>query len=184
MKKALIIAALGGAIGLAAFAGSAFFQTSDLDRIHAGIEASHENVAHISAGDFAEMPTDGIVLFDVREPEEFAVSHLPGAILVDPDISAAAFESEFAQLLEGKTAIFYCSVGVRSSILAERVSDYVQDETQTAPFNLIGGLFQWSNDNRSMVSVSGEQTDAIHPYDAYWGRLIESREAIRYEPVS
>ena len=184
MKKPLLI---GGAVALLAMVGiggAVFWQTSDLERIQAGIEASHEGVEHIAADDFAKLSPSDVILFDVRENEEFEVSHLAGAIQVSPDIGAAEFEERFGQQLKGKTAIFYCSVGVRSSILAERVADLVEQWTGDAPMNLIGGAFQWSNDGRAMVTPKGGETREIHPFDAYWGRLIQDRGAISYKPAS
>ena len=180
MRPKFLFASVFGLTAIAAVTGAIFFQTSDLDRIHDGIEATHQRVDHISADQLIALPTDKVVLFDVREADEFAVSRLPGAIRVDPEMDEYEFEDRFAGILEGKTAVFYCSVGVRSSILAERVADLIEDTTDKAPLNLIGGLFQWSNENRAMVSTGGEPTSAIHPYDSYWGRLIENRQAISY----
>ncbi|MEP0188874.1 MAG: rhodanese-like domain-containing protein [Erythrobacter sp.] len=184
MKKHLLI---GGAVALAAIVGiggTVFWQTSDLERIQAGIEASHEGVAHIAADDFAQLSRSDVILFDVRETEEFEVSHLTGAIQVSPDIGAAEFEERFGKELKGKTAIFYCSVGVRSSILAERVAGLVEQSTGAAPMNLIGGAFQWSNEGRTMVTPKGGETRAIHPYDTYWGRLIDDSTAISDKPAT
>lgn len=183
MKTSFWIAGLIGFASIGSLAGAAFFQTSDLDRIHDGIEAAHEGVEHISGDHLASLPADEIVLFDVREAGEFAVSHLPGAILVNPQMGKAEFEDRFGESLKGKRAVFYCSVGVRSSMLAERVADLIEDRTGKAPSNLIGGLFQWSNENRAMILPNGVTTSAIHPYDAYWGRLIENRQAISYSSL-
>lgn len=180
MRPTFLLASLFGLASIAAVTGALFFQTSDLERIHDGIEATHERVEHISADDLAAFPSDEVVLFDVREADEFGVSHLPGAILVNPGMDESEFEERFASILDGKTVVFYCSVGVRSSILAERVADLIEDTTDKAPLNLIGGLFQWSNENRAMISPDGQPTSAIHPYDTYWGRLIENRQAISY----
>ncbi|MAY21130.1 MAG: sulfurtransferase [Erythrobacteraceae bacterium] len=182
MKKRLIFGGIAGVALIGAVGGALLFQTSDLDRIHAGIAATHNNVEHIAADDFVALDSDEFVLFDVREADEFAVSHLPGAVLVDPDITAAEFTTRFGDSLEGKRAIFYCSVGVRSSNLADRVAELVEDSTGNAPVNLIGGLFKWRNEGRELVTASGQSTGDIHPYDDYWGRLIEDRETISYKP--
>lgn len=152
----------------------------DLAKIHDDIEADYERVAHINSDTFSKLPGEDVIIFDVREPEEFAVSHLPGAIQVDPGISEAEFQSRYGSAMEGKTAVFYCSVGRRSSHLAERVATVVETQTSKAPANLIGGVFQWSNENRSLMSTAGAATNAIHPYNAHWGRLIHNREAIQY----
>lgn len=173
------ILALGLTIIVIAGAGM-FLAKPDLAKIHDDIEADYSRVSHINSEAFTKLPGDNVIIFDVREPEEFAVSHLPGAIQVDPGLSEAEFQSLYGDALEGKTAVFYCSVGRRSSNLAERVASVVETNTSQAPVNLIGGLFQWSNENRSLMSTQGSATDAIHPYNAHWGRLIHNREAIQY----
>ncbi|MEP0390674.1 MAG: rhodanese-like domain-containing protein [Erythrobacter sp.] len=180
MKKGLVVSGAIGIALLAAIGGAAFFQTSDLDRIHSGIAANYDTVEHLSADDFSALSPNDVVLFDVREPDEFAVSHLAGAILVEPEITEDDFAERFADKLQGKRAVFYCSVGARSSILADRVAQFVERESGKPPVNLIGGLFQWRNDGRALVSASSGATEAIHPFDDYWGRLIEDEEAISY----
>lgn len=184
MKKPLII---GGLVVVAVAAGigaAGQWPAPEMERIHASIEESHEGVEHIAADDFMKLKPSEVALFDVREVEEFEVSHLPGAIQVSPEITAAEFEAQFGEALNGKTAIFYCSVGVRSSILAERVASLVEQSTGAAPMNLIGGAFQWSNDGRAMITPKGGETRSIHPYDSYWGRLIDNQEVIRTAPTS
>lgn len=157
-------------------------RTSDIDRIHAGIAATHGNVEHMTADDFSALGSDEVVLFDVREPDEFAVSHLPDAVLVDPGMSVSEFAARFSDRLSGKRVIFYCSVGVRSSILAERVAKLVEALSGKTPVNLIGGIFRWRNEGLRLVTISGNSASAVHPYDDYWGRLVEDREAVSYLP--
>lgn len=183
MQKPYLIVLGIALIAIIAGAGTMFALEPDLVKIHKDIEADYEEVSHIDAEALTQMPADDVIIFDVREPEEYAVSHLPGAILLDPNLSEEEFQRKYADTLEGKTAVFYCSVGRRSSNLAERVASTVQAETSHAPVNLIGGLFQWSNDKRSLVTTSGETTDAIHPYNAHWGRLIKNQDIVQYTPI-
>lgn len=182
MKTGLLFGSLACAALIAGLGGFLVFQSSDLERIHAGIAANYEDVAHIPSEEFATLERSKVVLFDVRESDEFAVSHLPGAIQVAPDITMAEFELRFASELEDKRAVFYCSVGMRSTILADRVAALVERQTGKPPVNLIGGLFQWHNEGRLAVSTSGDATSAIHPFDDYWGRLIEDQAAVSYTP--
>lgn len=182
MKKQLVI---GGLVAVAVAAGigaAGQWPAPEMDRIHAKIESSHEGVDHIAASDFLQLSASDVALFDVREIQEYEVSHLPGALQVNPDITAAEFEERFGDTLKNKTVIFYCSVGVRSSRLAERVAPLVERSTGRAPANLIGGAFQWSNEGRPMVTPQGANTNAVHPFDDYWGRLIENRKAISFDP--
>jgi len=126
-----------------------------------------------------DAPTEGIVLFDVREPEEFAIGHLPGAIRMDPD--ARAEDVVIALKSEGAGAcpqvVFYCSVGVRSSVLAERARGALEAAGCPQPENLRGGVFAWHNQQRMLENARGP-TAFVHPYDRQWGRLLTRQDAV------
>lgn len=155
----------------------------DLAEVHDGIVADFISVPHISADDLQRMDPDQVVLFDVREPSEFAVSHLEGAIRVDPKIEADMFFAQHGSRLSGKTVVFYCAVGRRSSALAERVQTGMSEHGALAMYNLIGGLFQWRNENRPLVREGLKETRAVHPFNDYWGRLVMDRSAVQYAPA-
>ena len=173
---------LGGAIAILVAGGVVVAMEPELTKIHKKIEAKYASVEHIDGDDYAKLDPSQIVVFDVRERSEFDVSHLDGAVQVDPGISADAFAEQYKEQLNGKTVVFYCSVGRRSSKLADRVDGVLAQYGASASYNLIGGLFQWRNEERSLMSQAGGTTDAIHPYNAFWGRLIEDKSAIRYRP--
>ncbi len=121
---------------------------------------------------------ESYVVFDVREADEYAVSHLKEARWVDPDISAAQFAKQFAADLQDKTAVFYCSVGVRSSQLIERL----QQAGSVGPmFNLTGGIFRWHGKHLSLVNEAQLPTDSIHPYNKFWGKLAPRQQGLRYQ---
>ena len=156
----------------------------ELDKIHNEIQASFDRVEHINAEEFLALDPQQIVVFDVREPEEYAISHLAGAVQIDPSIDADSFFDEYKGLLAGKTAVFYCSVGWRSSQLAQRVDEVLDDEGVVGSFNLMGGLFKWHNEARPLMSSAKQATSSIHPYDSMWGKLIEDQTSIDYGPTT
>jgi rhodanese-related sulfurtransferase len=119
-----------------------------------------------------------ILLFDTREQDEYDVSHLAGAIRLDPEIPAGEFSKSFQDMLRGKTVIFYCSVGQRSASLLGRLQDLCRDAGVTAMYNLKGGIFRWYNDGHPVVSNEGE-TNAIHPCNAFWGMLLSKRDSAK-----
>jgi rhodanese-related sulfurtransferase len=103
-------------------------------------------------------------LVDVRDPEEFAVSHIPGAINVP-------LESKDEDLLtivrSDIPVIVYCSIGYRSAIVARRLQASGRKNVQ----NYVGSFFAWANSGNPLRSAHGpEQT--VHPYDRYWGRYL------------
>jgi rhodanese-related sulfurtransferase len=144
-----------------------------LDIVERNVTADYPSVAQLQPAQFAKLMQDPskVVVFDVREQAEFDVSHLPGAIRVSPSIWTSQFMSRFGEAAKGRTAVFYCSVGVRSSKLARQVGDRLKAGGAEAVYNLQGGIFRWHNEARPMVANSGP-TKQVHPYDAHWGQLL------------
>ncbi len=105
------------------------------------------------------------LLLDVREKEEYEVSHLMGAI-------SALTEKEALQAMEGvsreKPVVLYCSVGYRSSEMA----GFLQKEGFRKVYNLEGSIFAWANEGRP-VYRGGERVHKVHPYDRVWGKLLK-----------
>ncbi len=139
-------------------------------------------IGHVSPTEVERRIAEGkAVVFDVRTPAEYAVSHLPGAVLVDPDMTAADFLARYGDAVKGKTAVFYCSVGVRSSRLAARVAAELKARGAVGVDDLAGGIFAWHGAARPLVDAKGP-TDFVHPYDARWGRLLARPELAREDP--
>lgn len=155
---------------------------SDLVGVHYTIASSLPDVEHISAERFAGLDRDELIIFDTREADEFAVSHLPQAIRISPDMPAEDFLAKYGDLVSGKKAVFYCSVGARSSQYASQVQDALETRGAEKVINLKLGLFGWHNDGRAVVGEQGSATQAIHPYDDFWGRLLERKQHISKFP--
>jgi rhodanese-related sulfurtransferase len=152
-----------------------------LQSIHRDIVADYQGVSHMRSADLEillQLRTD-IVLFDVRELDEFAVSRLDGATRIEPDIGTVAFIERYSAALKNKVVIFYCSVGVRSSALAHLVQDALLEAGAGAVYNLEGGIFNWHNEFRALAGDNGA-TAFVHPYSDYWGQLLTRRDKLRY----
>lgn len=110
------------------------------------------------------------LLLDVRSRAEFDVSHLAGAIHVEPG-AAAAIISE----AKDRTIVTYCSVGYRSGAFAKKLGD----AGFTKVLNLEGSIFRWANEGRQVVR-DGRTVAEVHPYNRTWGLLLkkESRADI------
>jgi rhodanese-related sulfurtransferase len=161
------------------------YEPADLASLEARVRGDFESVAQLSTVAFAarQSARTAPLVFDVREFAEYAVSHLPGAIRIDPGVAAEEFVATYGDKVAGRDVVFYCSVGVRSSKLAARVLQPLAARGANDIYNLEGGLFRWHNEGRSMVDASGP-TDRIHPYDSYWGGLIARRNLIATTPKS
>ena len=104
------------------------------------------------------------LLLDVREEAEYRVSHLRGAVRVDPGGGVSAW-------LEGTSRdtpiVAYCSVGYRSSAFVRRLTE----GGFTSAANLEGSIFEWANRGLPVVR-EGREVRQVHPYDARWGVLL------------
>ena len=108
-----------------------------------------------------------IVLLDARTAAEFNVSHLPGAVLAsDTRMALDALEANDPE----RTVVVYCSVGYRSSQLAEDLRAQGFENVS----NVEGSLFQWANEGRPLFR-GDERIYEAHPYDEEWGQLLDKR---------
>lgn len=149
-----------------------------LAAVQADIENRFTRIEHISAAEMTALPATDLLIFDTRPAAEYAVSHIENAYRIDPDMRAAAFSTQFGAAAQDKILIFYCSVGVRSSQLAEALLDDLPGARGI--YNLRGGLFGWHNEGRALVNAAGP-TRAIHPFDNKWGQLIRGQSWLSYE---
>ncbi len=120
------------------------------------------------------------LLIDVREEAEYKVSHLAGAERAAPDAKPADVVAKFGPLASGRDVVFYCSVGMRSSVLALETQDALVKAGATGVSNLRGGIFAWHNAGRPVVNAAGP-TEAIHPYNAQWGKLLTRQDQVRMD---
>jgi rhodanese-related sulfurtransferase len=159
-----------------------------LARIESSI-AEDSQIVQISSDAVLDLLDDNagkVLLFDVREQDEFAVSHLPGAIRLAPDASVDQFYEIYGTRLEGVMPIFYCSVGRRSNALAEAVAAQGRLNTKRQPItptNLRGGIFRWHNEAKPLVNVQGT-TDQVHPYNWFWRRMLDHPDRSTYAPAA
>lgn len=114
---------------------------------------------------------DDIVIFDVREQEEFAMSHIAGAVRLDPKARALDFQRLHGARITGRDVVVYCSVGLRSADLARRLDPAMSAVGGRGIANLSGGIFRWSNEGRTVVAKTGD-TPVVHPYNAFWSRFL------------
>jgi len=194
MKFSAQIRRMMGAIALlfvAAIAGVAVLDSPPIASGPTSLRATIGDVAqrwpeigHIAPAQVGPLLDDRkVVLFDVRQDAEYAVSHLPGAIHVKPGTSRGAFLDRYGDDVKGKTVVFYCSVGERSSSLASQVAEDLKARGALAVEDLAGGIFAWHGEARPLVDAKGS-TEFVHPFDASWGRLVSRQELVRTEPRS
>lgn len=110
---------------------------------------------------------DATVLLDVREADEYDVSHLQGARRARTEAEALA---TLRDAPDDRRIVVYCSVGYRSAVLARTL----RKRGYTNVFNLEGSIFQWANEGRP-VYRGDRRASGVHPYDSDWGRLLDPK---------
>lgn len=183
----------GGSPIVSGFIDTSFAQTSTpasapandpLAKIEADVDRDYSTVKQMNAAQLAKLQTTSkpVLIFDVREKSEYNVSRIPGAVRIDPGVWSSTFLRAHANKVKGKNVVFYCSVGVRSSKLAKRVQTALMAKGATGVYNLRGGVFRWHNQSRVLEDAKGK-TPYVHPYDRYWGKLVNRKNYTSYKPM-
>ena len=129
-------------------------------------------VPEITAAELARRIAAGerILLLDVREPDEYAQSRIPGALRVPPGAAAAAVLAEHGARMAGATVVFYCAVGWRSGLMLQGLRQAAAEAPVASLLNLRGGIFRWHAEGRPLELGPG--TAGVHPFSGAWGRLL------------
>jgi len=168
----LLLAVLALAVAPAACTGPTAPPELGWAELHERVRTDFPSVRHTDVDALAarlgvaDPTTPGeLVLLDARTPEEYAVSHLPGA-------RCAPSRSEALRALEGvprdAEIVVYCAVGYRSARLARDLARAGFRDVR----NLEGSIFAWANAGHPVVR-DGAPVSEVHPYDGRWGRLLD-----------
>jgi rhodanese-related sulfurtransferase len=115
------------------------------------------------------------VLLDARTEDEYAVSHLGGAVRIDPYRPSLRPLRGFSK---DTVIVLYSSVGYRGA----RVADFLARQGYTQVYNLEGGQFRWANEGHPSFRHDSP-TAEVHPYNPTWGLLLESQYRIKAPPI-
>lgn len=138
----------------------------DFERIKELIAVKFSSIRHIKTTELAEWLKDrkrvSPMIFDVRSEEEYRVSHLPGAVRLDPGNLQMIVGAD-----KNQPMVLYCAVGYRSSAVALRL----EKQGFTQVFNLEGSIFQWAKEHRELFR-GDRQVQEVHPYGKKWAKLM------------
>jgi rhodanese-related sulfurtransferase len=115
---------------------------------------------------YTKLNTPNLYILDAREKPEFEVSHLNKARWVGYNTFS---EESLADIPKDATIVIYCSVGYRS----EKVGEQLLNKGYKRVYNLLGGIFEWTNRAYQLVDKTNSSTDKVHPYDAAWGKWLD-----------
>jgi rhodanese-related sulfurtransferase len=118
------------------------------------------SVPELSVAQVKEMKD--VLWLDAREKNEYTVSHIANAKFVGYD----QFNIEELKTIDpNQKIVVYCSVGYRSEKIAEKIMQGGFKDVS----NLYGGIFEWINQENTVVNSQGETTENIHAYSKAWG---------------
>ena len=141
-------------------------QQTDKERFDAQATSMYkQTVPLIYEAEVKAQGLDHFFILDTREKKEFEVSHIPGAQYA----GYLKFQKSTVKNLPKDTPILvYCSIGVRSEHIGERLKKMGFDNVQ----NLYGGIFDWKNNGNEVVDTEGKATDNVHTYDKEWSQWL------------
>lgn len=124
-------------------------------------------VRSVTVGELLQLEQSGqaLVLVDVRQPEEQAVSMIPGAI------RSSEFE-EHRDDFRGRLVVTYCTAGYRSGLYARELMREGWDVA-----NLEGSLLAWTHAGQPLEDADGP-TRRVHVYGPDWDLAASG-----YQPV-
>lgn len=134
--------------------------------------AKFPEVRWISTDELARWQADSAqpqpTLLDARTQSEFALSHIEGAVSIDP------YRPSLHPLRgtpPSGAIVVYSSAGYRGA----RVASWLRNAGYTSVVNLNGGFFKWANEGRPLFRGEGRPTALVHPYDRRWGLMVDGR---------
>ncbi|BAO76062.1 rhodanese-like domain-containing protein [Winogradskyella sp. PG-2] len=131
-----------------------------------------ESIPYISVQELA-LPDSEAIILDSREIKEYEVSHIKNAIQVGYDhFDIEAVEKQVTD--KSKTLVVYCSVGIRSEDIGEKL----KEAGYTNVYNLFGGVFEWKNNDFTVYDTDDEPTENVHTFSEEWSKWLTSGKKV------
>jgi rhodanese-related sulfurtransferase len=80
------------------------------------IDEAKSRIREVSARDAVRNPEPGVIYFDCREPNEYALGHIPGAVFIPRGNLETKVE---AVIPRDSKVLIYCATGNRSALAAD-----------------------------------------------------------------
>jgi rhodanese-related sulfurtransferase len=107
---------------------------------HDLVAAAKARVQEISVAQAEEAIRDADVLVDVREADEYAVGHLPGAVHVSRGMLEFKFSAHPALQSRDLKVVLYCKTSGRAALAAVAL----QDMGYLNVHSIVGGFDAWA----------------------------------------
>lgn len=103
-------------------------------------DSSSPGFDRLDAAEFAEfIQTEGVVVIDVRTPDEYAGGHIEGALNID--VNGSDFADQIAALDPAASYAIYCRSGNRSLTAMQQLSEAGFVDLR----DLQGGISAWTS---------------------------------------
>lgn len=109
--------------------------------------ASFSNISPAEVKQLLDKSPDEVILLDVREPEEYASGHIPGAIL----ISVRGLQERYGQIPKDKEIIVYCKSGCGRS---PKACEMLARSGGLKVRNMTGGIDAWRESKGRVEGIS------------------------------
>jgi rhodanese-related sulfurtransferase len=116
---------------------------------------------------------DTVVILDAREPNEFNVSHISSAKNIGYN-NFSTEEKQLQKLKKDSKIIIYCSIGIRS----EKIGEKLKKAGFTNVQNLYGGIFEWKNKNYPIIDSTGIETERVHTFSKMWRKYLHAGKPV------
>ena len=104
----------------------------------AGCSSSNEAIKKVDPVEFSEVVAQpGVIVLDVRTPEEFNAGHIANAININ--LEGSDFTSEVSKLDMNATIAVYCRSGNRSGVATEQMAELGFVDM----YDMQGGILDW-----------------------------------------
>lgn len=102
---------------------------------------AHKDITSAEARELiASPPPDGLIILDIRTPDEYRAGHIANARNLD--FFSPRFESDLAELPKNTPILLYCRSGNRSS----QALEYFEEAGLGPLFHLAKGFKQWQQE--------------------------------------
>ena len=104
----------------------------------AGCSSNNEATKKVDPVEFSEVIAQpGVIILDVRTPEEFNAGHIANAININ--VADSNFSSEVSKLDKNATIAVYCRSANRSAVATNEMADL----GFTDMYDMQGGIIDW-----------------------------------------
>ena len=108
--------------------------------------AAQSGIQEITASELKQIldsDAEDYVLIDVRNPGEYEIAKIPGAVLIPlPDIENGTGVQQVKELLNGHKLIAHCKMGGRSA----KALGILKEQAGIDGINVVGGITAWSRE--------------------------------------